>query len=274
MQGSSIWHPPTGTLGRILQETEARVASLVGQTARIEQAAAEAAGPPLSFSGSLRQASVAVIAEVKRRSPSKGWINEGLSTVDQAAAYAAGGAAAISVLTEPNHFDGSIDDLDAVVDAVSVPVLRKDFHIDPIQLAEARAHGATAALLIVRALGPDRLETMLAAAQRHGIEALVEVRDEVELRRAIDAGATIIGINNRDLETLAIDPGTSERLLPLIPPSIIAVAESGISSQADVARVAALGADAVLVGSSLSRSKDPAALVRELGAVRRIDRAS
>jgi indole-3-glycerol phosphate synthase len=214
-----------------------------------------------------------VIAEVKRKSPSKGTINAGLSAVEQARAYAKGGAAAISVLTEPNHFAGSVDDLAAVAAAVDIPALKKDFHIDPIQLIEARAHGATAALLIVRAIPPRRLGEMLSMARSLALETIVEVRDQEELRLALELGATIIGINNRNLETLEIDPATSERLLPLIPPSTIAIAESGMTTRADVERVAALGADAVLVGSSLSAAKDPAALVKELSSVRRSSRA-
>jgi indole-3-glycerol phosphate synthase len=238
----------------------------------LAQAATAARVPERSLAQALRGSHVAVIAEVKRQSPSKGVINAGLSAVDQARAYAAGGAAVISVLTEPNHFAGSIDDLVAVAAAVNIPALKKDFHIDPIQLTEARANGATAALLIVRALSPEALEQMLARARSLELETLVEVRDEHELRLALDLGATLIGINNRDLETLVIDPTTSERLLPLIPPSIIAVAESGMSSRADVERVAALGADAVLVGSSISASADPASLVRDLASVPRVDR--
>jgi indole-3-glycerol phosphate synthase len=269
VQGSGIWSPPSGTLGQIVLETESRVAGLLADRTRVEAAAASTQPATNAFRAALRGETVTVIAEVKRRSPSKGWINEGLPTVDQALAYTSGGAAAISVLTEPNHFDGSISDLSAVARAVPIPVLRKDFHIDPIQLVEARAYGATAALLIVRALGPDRLGTMIEAARSAGIEVLTEIRDEVELRWALDAGATIIGVNNRDLETLIIDVTTSERLLPLIPPSVVAVAESGISAREDVERVAALGADAVLVGSSLSAAAAPAEKVRELGSVAR-----
>lgn len=274
MQGSGIWSPPTGTLGRIVTEAEGRVETLRRSASKLQEAAIRAATPTRSLTTALRGDRVAVIAEVKRRSPSKGWIAAGLSAVEQARAYATGGAAAISVLTEPNHFDGSVEDLDAVSRAVDVPVVKKDFHIDPIQLVEARAHGATAALLIARALGPDRLEAMLEAARWMALEAIVEVRDEHELRRALDAGALIIGINNRDLETLIIDSTTSERLLPLIPSSVIAIAESGMSTAADVEHIAKFGADAVLVGSSLSSSGDPAALVRELSSIRRAHRAS
>jgi indole-3-glycerol phosphate synthase len=199
-------------------------------------------------------------------------INADLSAVDQAKSYASGGAAAISVLTEPSHFSGSIDDLVAVAAQVDIPALKKDFHIDPLQLLEARAKGATAALLIVRALRPDRLEEMLSVARALALETIVEIRDENELRLALDSGATIIGINNRDLETLIIDPMTSERLLPLIPPEQVAIAESGMSSRRDIERVAALGADAVLVGSSLSAAADPAAMVKDLASVPRVRR--
>lgn len=272
MQGSGIWSPPTGTLGRIVQETEARVDALRPMAARIADAARAAKPPRHTLASALRRESVAVIAEVKRKSPSKGVINAGLSAVDQARAYAAGGAAAISVLTEPNHFNGSVDDLAAVAAALDIPALRKDFHIDPLQLLEARAHGATAALLIVRALRPERLGEMLATARSLGLETIVEIRDEDELRLALDCGAAIIGINNRDLETLVIDPATSERLLPLIPPSIVAIAESGMSSRADVERVAAQGADAVLVGSAVSASANPTDEVKELARVRRVAR--
>jgi indole-3-glycerol phosphate synthase len=215
---------------------------------------------------------VQVIAEVKRRSPSKGWINPRLTAADQARAYAAGGAAAISVLTEPAHFGGSTDDLVSVRAAVSIPVLKKDFHVHPVQLAEARVVGASAALLIARALSPDDLLRMADAARQLELEVLIEIRDEDELQRALDAGASIIGINNRNLETLAIDPATSERLLGLVPPSVVAIAESGVSGRADVERIAARGADAVLVGSSVSASDDPIAAVAGLCGVSRVSR--
>jgi indole-3-glycerol phosphate synthase len=272
VQGSGIWSPPTGTLGRIVEEARARVESLRSRTNSLRDSAAGTPDQSRSLAAALRRDTVAVIAEVKRKSPSKGWINEGISSVDRARTYADAGAAAISVLTEPVHFDGSVDDLEAVAASVGIPVLKKDFHIDPVQLLEAKAHGATAALLIARALAPGRLEEMLSMARSLGLETIVEIRDETELRRALDAGAAIIGINNRDLETLAIDPGTSERLLPMIPAHLIAVAESGMSSAADVERVASRGADAVLVGSSLSASRDPSALVRRLSSIARVSR--
>jgi indole-3-glycerol phosphate synthase len=272
VQGSGVWSPPTGTLGRIVQETESRVESLRRVAAGLADAARAAKPPTRSLAKALRLDRVAVIAEVKRKSPSKGVIKADLSAVDQARAYAGGGAAAISVLTEPNHFNGSVDDLVAVAAAVDIPALKKDFHIDPLQLLEARAHGATAALLIVRALRPDRFSEMLSTAHSLSLETIVEIRDEEELRLALDCGASIIGINNRNLETLVIDPATSERLLPLIPPSVIAIAESGMSTREDVERVAALGADAVLIGSSLSASGDPTSMVRKFASVPRVSR--
>jgi indole-3-glycerol phosphate synthase len=248
------------------------VDALRRSAAALRDAAAAAPRPRHSLAVALRKDGVGVIAEVKRKSPSKGVINADLSAVDQAKSYASGGAAAISVLTEPSHFSGSIDDLVAVAAQVDIPALKKDFHIDPLQLLEARAKGATAALLIVRALRPDRLEEMLSVARALALETIVEIRDENELRLALDSGATIIGINNRDLETLIIDPMTSERLLPLIPPEQVAIAESGMSSRRDIERVAALGADAVLVGSSLSAAADPAAMVKDLASVPRVRR--
>jgi indole-3-glycerol phosphate synthase len=215
---------------------------------------------------------VAVIGEVKRRSPSKGWINAKISAPDQASAYERGGAAAISVLTEPVHFGGSVDDLLAVRQAVKIPVLKKDFHVDPIQLIEAKAIGASAALLIARALSPDDLARMVDAARELALEVLVEIRDDEELQRALDVGAEIIGINNRNLETLVIDPATSERMLRAIPADRIGIAESGVSGRADVERVAKAGADAVLVGSVISAASDPTAAVRDLATVERIGR--
>jgi indole-3-glycerol phosphate synthase len=228
------------------------------------------AGP--SLRAALRSDSVQLLAEVKRRSPSKGAIAEGLDATAQARAYAAGGAAGVSVLTEPRHFGGSIDDLSHVLGAVDIPVLKKDFHIAPIQLLEARALGASAALLIARALGPELLVEMMQVGDALGLELLVEVRDEVELERAVTAGATLIGVNNRDLETLVIDPATCDRIMPSIPAHIVAIAESGVRVRADVERYAATGADAVLVGSSLSAASDPVAATQALAGVPRRSR--
>jgi indole-3-glycerol phosphate synthase len=266
VQASSQWNPPRGTLGTIVGEAEARARLLEGRRSELVRAVdVTPAGP--SLRRALRANDLALLAEVKRRSPSKGAIRESLDAVAQAAAYAAGGAAAVSILTEPVHFGGSVDDLRRVRAAVAIPALKKDFHVAPIQLLEARALGASAALLIARAVSPARLDELIAYGGAIGLELLVEVRDEDELRRALDAGAAMVGVNNRNLETLEIDPAVAERLIPLVPGPVVAVAESGVRTRADVERYAACGADAVLVGSALSASPDPTAATRTLTGV-------
>jgi len=210
---------------------------------------------------------VAVIAEVKRASPSKGPIAPGLDAPVQAVRYVRGGAAAISILTEPTRFGGSLDDLRAVAAAVPVPVIRKDFLVHPVQLLEARVAGAAAALLIVRALAPDLLPRLVEAGRGCGLALLVEVRTEGEVARALAAGADILGVNNRDLETLVIDPATAGRVIPAIPPTCVRVAESGMSTAVEVRAAADAGADAVLVGSAVSAAADPEAAVRALTGV-------
>jgi indole-3-glycerol phosphate synthase len=225
-----------------------------------------------SFAGALRGVSVAVIAELKRRSPSKGAINETLDIPARAIEYAAVGAAALSVLTEPVRFGGSLDDLDAARSVSTVPLLRKDFIVSRLQLVEARVAGASAVLLIARALTPERRVTLAAEARAIGLDVLLEVRDERELDHALRITHAVIGINNRNLETLAIDDAVSARLLPLVPADRIAVYESGVRSRADVERAAALGADAVLVGSSLSSAADGGAAAAALMGVRRVPR--
>lgn len=229
----------------------------------LERAIASIATPP-RFGDALQRANVSVIAEVKRSSPSKGAINTGMDVERQLRAYEAGGAAAISILTEPRRFGGSNDDLTLARKCVSLPLLKKDFHVDVVQILEARALGASAALVIARAVRPDRLKELVQAGRDAEIEILVEVRDERELDLALTLDAKLIGVNNRNLETLQIDPETSTRLLPLIPRNVVAIAESGVRSIADVARVASAGADAVLVGSELSKSADPENAVRSL----------
>lgn len=269
MQAFSAWAPPGGTLGRILGEAERRVEGLRRRRAELERAAAASVSGP-SLAASLRGGNeVAVLAEVKRASPSKGAINPDLDAVAQARAYQVGGALGISVLTEPMHFGGSNEDLETIRTAVDIPVLKKDFHVHPLQLVEARALGASAVLLIARALAPARLRALAAEAESLGLEVLIEVRDEWELERALETAAPLVGVNNRNLETLAIDLTSSHRLIPAIPADRVAIAESGIRTEADVARVAAAGADAVLVGSSLSGASDPAAAVRALAGVPR-----
>jgi len=261
--------PPGGTLGRILEETRKRVTSLK-RGLKASEPGPTATGPRLA--PALRGPMVAVIAEIKRRSPSKGVLSESLDPARQASAFADGGAVAVSVLTEPAFFGGSLGDLAAVRGAVSLPVLRKDFHIDPAQLAEAHAASATAVLLIARALPLELLKTLLDEAAGLGLETVVEVRTEEELARALACGAAIVGVNSRDLETLEIDSRVPERLMPLIPRTVVGIWESGVHDVESVCRAADCGADAVLVGSALSRTADPESLVRALSRVPRKER--
>jgi indole-3-glycerol phosphate synthase len=221
------------------------------------------------FADALKGNDVKLVAEVKRSSPSKGSINPGLDVARQVRAYEAGGAAAISVLTEPTRFGGSNEDLGRARDAARIPLLKKDFHVETIQILEAKSLGASAALVIVRAVPPARLKELISMGDDAGIEILVEVRDERELELALAFGARLIGINNRNLETLDIDPETSFRLLPLVPRDVIAIAESGVRSVQDIERLGAAGANAVLVGTELSASRDPEAAVRALTGVAR-----
>ena len=216
---------------------------------------------PVPFAATLRKPGIAVIAEIKRASPSKGPIAPDADERLVATDYLAAGAAAISVLTDAPFFGGSLDDLAAVSALAHAadsprPVLRKDFLIDPYQLAEARAAGADAALLIVALLRGAALSEMLAAARERGLEALVEVHDEAELEEALAAGAEVIGINNRDLRSFTVDLATAERLAPLVPVERTVVAESGIHGSQDVRRLAAAGAHAFLVGESLMTAAD------------------
>jgi indole-3-glycerol phosphate synthase len=254
-------------LGDLTRQAHERAAA-VRSSLRELQAVARDVPAAMPFAETLRGEHVRVIAEVKRASPSKGPIAPGLDAVDQARAYVAGGAAAISVLTEPTRFGGSLSDLSAVARAVAVPVIRKDFLVDPIQLWEARAHGASAALLIVRSLSPDSLQQLMEVAREAGLATLVEIRDLAELERALSVDATVIGVNNRNLETLVIDPATAWTVMPQIPRPCVAVAESGMTGASDVQLAAEAGADAVLVGSVVSASTDPLAAVRAMSGVR------
>ncbi len=220
---------------------------------------ASAAPPALDAEAAFRRPGLALVAEVKRASPSKGALSDIPDPAALAAAYEAGGASAISVLTEQRRFGGSLADLDAVRAAVSIPVLRKDFVVTDYQVWEARAHGADIVLLIVAALDDDLFRSLLARVGELGMTALVEVHDEAETQRAVDAGATVIGVNARNLKTLEVHPDTFSRLRPLVPDGVVIVAESGITGPADAAAYAAQGADVVLVGEALVRDGDPAA---------------
>jgi len=231
---------------------------------------AQAAAPTRSLAQALRGPSLGLIAEVKRASPSRGVLRADLDPQALARTYAGSGAAAISVLTEEQHFQGSLGDLEAVRAVLDgrgdphPPLLRKDFLFDAYHLFEARAYGADAVLLIVAILKPQLLAELLALARTLGLDCLVEVHDEQELERALAADAQIIGINNRDLRTFEVDVALTERLRPLIPEGRVVVAESGIHSRADVERLRALGVDAVLIGEALVTADDAAAKIREL----------
>ena len=224
--------------------------------------------PPPSLHRALSGEDVAVIAEIKRASPSKGELAPGLDAPSQARAYVDGGAVAVSVLTEPERFRGSMADLTDVA-ALGVPALRKDFLVDPYQVWEARLAGAAAVLLIVAALDEPTLALLHDEARAAGLDALVEVHDRSEVAAAHRIGATIVGVNARDLRSFEVDPDAFARLRPELPEDAIAVAESGIASPDDVRRAADEGADAVLVGESLVRSEDPRAAVAALVAAGR-----
>jgi len=205
-----------------------------------------------------------IIAEMKRRSPSGGVLRPGLDAAVLGREYAACGVAAISVLTDGPAFGGSLDDLAAVRAAVDVPLLRKEFTVDPVQVAEARVAGADWVLLIVALLGPDALDHCLAGVTRSGAHAIVEVHDADEARLALAAGAECIGINNRNLRTLTTDLATFARVRHALPDGVIYVAESGVRTPADVTRLVSEGADAVLVGEALMRAATPAAACAEM----------
>jgi len=220
--------------------------------------------PPRDLAAALREGRPAVIAEVKRASPSAGVIAKDRDPAAQAIAYASGGAAAISVLTEPHHFGGTLVDLEAVHLCVGVPVLRKDFLVDPAQVIEARAYGADAVLLIAASLSELELRAMLGAAQDLGMGALVETHTDEDLDKALATDAQMIGVNARDLETLEVDVDRALARLASIRPPRVAVMESGVSTRAQVSAAVDAGASAILVGEALMRARDPEAKMREL----------
>jgi indole-3-glycerol phosphate synthase len=221
-------------------------------------------GPPRDFKGALQDEGVKVIAEVKRASPSKGWLCSELNVASLVRSYTRGGAAAISVLTEPIGFKGSLDDLTKARQATRLPLLTKCFVLDPYQVYEARVYGADAVLLITAALSPTELSQLIEITHALGMAALVEVHTEEEVERALKARANLIGINNRNLADFAVDLGTTLRLRPLIPQDITVISESGIRSFADVAALQKAGINAILVGETLVTSADPEARIKEL----------
>lgn len=255
-------------LGRILADTTALVAE---RRARVPEAALEARAPfhapTLSFTRALRRLDgPTFIAECKRASPSEGVLRAEYDPAAIAQSYRTAAAAALSVLTEPTHFGGSLDDLAAVRHAVDLPLLRKDFVVDPYQLVEARAYGADAVLLIAAALDAPRLHDLLDAAEALGLGVLVEVHDADELDGLRLDRITVLGVNSRDLRTFAVDLGRAETVFTLIPDRIVRVAESGIRTADDTRRLRDAGADALLVGSAFMRAPDPG---RALAALRR-----
>lgn len=253
-------------LDDILAETRRTVASRRERApaAGVEQQA-QAAAPPRSLSRSIRTAEgMACIAEFKRKSPSKGFIHRDADVTSVARAYAAAGAAGMSVLTDEPFFGGSLDDLRRARATVSLPLLRKDFIIDAYQVAEARAAGADVVLLIVAALQDAELAGLLAEVGRWGMEALVEAHDADEVGRAVAAGAQLVGLNHRDLKTFAMNMDLAAQMRPLIPADRLVVAESGIKTADDVRRLRAAGIDAILVGETLMRTPDPATALRAL----------
>jgi indole-3-glycerol phosphate synthase len=261
----------TASLTTILDATRARVSGLRARAAELKRSARDAPRAP-SWIAAFVGEHLTVIAEIKRRSPSAGGIAPNLDAAAYAERYVAGGARAVSVLTEEAHFGGSLADLVAVRRAVPAPVLRKDFIIDPLQVYEARAIGASAVLLIVRLLDPGLLRELSALAGELGLARLVEVHQLTELDPALGLEPETIGVNCRDLATFVVRPDAAAPVLAAVPPGVVAVAESGIAARDDVERVAAWGADAILVGTALARAADPTVAVRELVGVPRAGR--
>ena len=254
----------SGILTEIIQSKLQEVADLHADAATLEQQAYERKGHVRSFSQSLVRHQPAIIAEIKKASPSKGVLQPDFHPAFVAHAYEEGGAACLSVLTDGQYFQGSLRDLEAARAAVAVPVLRKDFTIDRLQIFEAAAHGADAILLIAAILDVPELTSFRELASSLGLAALVEVHDSDELRKAIDSGADLIGVNNRNLDTFEVTIDTSLRLSFQMPPDVIRVSESGIHSAADIELLRGAGFQAFLVGESLMRAKDPAASLKAL----------
>ena len=255
-------------LARILETKRAEVAEARRARPLADvDAAARAAGPVRGLRAALLRppgAPVRVLAEIKRASPSAGAIRAGADPAEIAADYAAHGAAAISVLTDATYFDGELGFLARCRERIALPLLRKDFTIDAYQVAEARAAGADGVLLIVAALEPPQLAELLAAASEYGLDALVEVHDAREADAALAAGATLVGVNHRDLKTFAIDMSLTGAIAPQLPAHVVLVAESGIRTAADVRALGDAGAHAVLVGEQLMRAPSPGAALEAL----------
>jgi indole-3-glycerol phosphate synthase len=263
-------NPRGASLDAILAVTRKRVDALQESAGALERAAQN--GPPIRPFPGAPVPTVGVIAEVKRRSPSQGAIREDLDPVAYAQAYVRGGAVAVSVLTDEAHFGGSIDDLTKVAGAVTVPVLRKDFVLNEVQVFEARAAGASAVLLIARVLKPRQLQELATEVRGWDMTPLIEIHAESELDAALGAGPGVLGVNARDLDTFVVDLHAAEALIGQVPGGIPVVAESGVETRAHVERLAAAGADLVLVGTSIARQANPETAVHALTGVRRRNR--
>ncbi len=256
-------HAVPDILARIVDTKRSELAQLASSRADLERRAADRA-PARDFRAALLASEPAVIAEIKKASPSKGVFLADYQPASIAQAYASGGAACLSVLTDRNYFQGSFADLNAARDACSLPVLRKDFTVDALHVIEAAAHNADAILLIAAILTETEMRTLRELAESFGMAALVEVHDAEELKSAAGSGATIIGVNNRNLHTFEVSLDTSLKLADRIPTSAVKVAESGIHSQADVKVLQSAGFQAFLVGEHLMKSGDPAQALKAL----------
>jgi indole-3-glycerol phosphate synthase len=243
-------------------ERLAAVKSAIGR--KTLEKRAEQRPSPHDFRGAFRGSSIRIIAEVKRASPSRGTLKADLEPAALASSYEKGGAAAVSVLTEEDHFQGSLSDLEEVREATHLPILRKDFIVDPYQVVEARAAGADSFLLIAAILNTRSLISLVQEGRTWGMEPLVEIHDWSDLDRALAAGAKVIGINNRDLRTFQVDLETSLRLMEDIPSGLVAISESGIRSREDILRLKQAGVRGFLIGETLVTSVNPEARIREM----------
>jgi indole-3-glycerol phosphate synthase len=257
--------PPGTSLEEMLRATRRRVVEAKGHLSQKElEALAVKAPPPRDFATALKGPGTAIIAEIKRASPSRGDLCSHLDPALLAGAYSQAGAAALSVLTEPEFFKGSFEDLSRAREATPLPVLAKGFFLDPYQLYQARAYGADAILLIARALGERQLGELMALAHKLGMASLVEMHRREEISTALGAGARLVGINNRDLEDFSVDINTTLRLMPLIPRGVLVVSESGVRSRGDIEILKKSGVRAFLVGEVLVSAPDPEKKLREL----------
>jgi indole-3-glycerol phosphate synthase len=263
--------PASDTLARIADDRRRAIDAMAAERpAHVLRAHLPPARPAGRLERALRRGAATeplkLLCEFKRASPSKGVLNAGADPIAFAKAYEAGGAAAISIVTEPDHFQGDLAWIAAVRSAVRLPILLKDFVIDSYQLLDAAVRGADGVLLIASLLSDVQLQRLISEARLLGLDALVEVHDEDELRKSILAGGTLIGVNNRDLRTFTVDLETSLRLMPQVPPLVTAVAESGLSEPADLARLRATRCDAVLIGEAFMTSSEPARTLATLAA--------